>query len=226
MTISDWCGHKIGQKGGQLFLKASDNSNEFEVGRIMKKFVILLIIIAIGSFFSACEGHRGLKPITPITINRSILTDAVWQMGDDIPYDAACVAGSTLHFEGDDLNPLTITLDDGSARPLTTRIIITSALYIQLDDYFKGDLCPGGHLYYVVQASKDDPIEIEWDDPYCMFEEHATEEGASIPLVLAVYSHLEAHETVIGADSPIKTFKLVVDYCAFDDSIGVLASTP
>ena len=168
--------------------------------------IILLLIVAM---CSACSnGGFG----DPVLIDRTILADALWNAGIDVPKDVSCVADSKLTFEGS-VAPFTVAYSDETDDVPATPIAITSDLHMRIYEHSwntRGGTCDGGNLYYVVPASVDDPVAVEELHPRCGLEELAGKSDGTIPATLLIRGHFEAD------DADARSFKLVADYCRSD----------
>ncbi len=176
----------------------------------MRNSITIACIAAMMAMLVACSdaGKNGGEVNTdieniPILIDRAILTDAVWGIGEEIPQDVTCVAGSQFAFDSM-LNPFLITINDFSNEHFVAPVVATSSLNIIMeakDVGMRGDTCAVGDLYYIVSATQQMPIDIEVADESCPnLEDVATAEGEAFPETGSVAAHFESHD----ASTPIE----------------------
>lgn len=218
----------------------------------MKRSMGLTCIIAMMTLLIACsdaakksgEVDTDIENI-PILIDRAILTDALWGIGEEIPPDVTCIAGSQFIFDSV-LNPFIITTNDHSDEHFVAPVVATSSLNIVMkakDVGMRSDTCAAGDLYYIVSATPQIPIDIEVAGESCPnLEELATAEGTAFPQNGTLTAHFESHDastpveiqsTETGNpeeqeaastsdDDPtkpvLKMFKLVIDECTNSES--------
>ena len=175
-----------------------------------KTLSILMTAILIFSVLSGCSDRKTTSEVdasidtSGTVVVRAALIDALWEIGDEVPADAQCIAESSFTIDSD--LGFMIMKNNEPTEHNSAPVIIVSSVNIHMSDPVtdgRGPSCGDGELRYIITASEEAPIDVEVVDEIVTrhnIEVIAKDEPTPYPSDCRLTAHFEKHDGSASED--------------------------